>query len=258
MWRCTSACFMGALVCTAASVAPVVVACSENATAVSGKCPQSTVLESVEHVEELRWHVKEAIGNSFAMIIATELGDRTFFIAALLAMRHDRRSVFFGAAGALAAMTALSAAIGLVLPSMLSRRYTHWASTLLFLYFGLKNIYDAVQMVRKGEGVGPSDELDEVEESLKESKPRSVAMQAFMLTFLAEWGDKSQISTIALAANKEAIGVTVGGMAGHCCCTGLAVVGGRLLASRISERIVVACAGVLFLLFTLHGVLVPH
>lgn len=249
---------MSALGFAAAGAVLAVSACSAaNSTVPRATCSPGTGLEPMEPIEDVDMHVKEAIGNSFVMIIATELGDRTFFIAALLAMRHDRRSVFIGAAGALAAMTVLSAVIGLVLPSMLSRRYTHWASTLLFLYFGLKNVYDAFQMVRKGEGQGPSDELDEVEESLKDSKPQSVAMQAFTLTFLAEWGDKSQISTIALAANKHSIGVTIGGMVGHSCCTGLAVVGGRFLASRISERVVVACAGVLFLLFTLHGILAP-
>ena len=35
----------------------------------------------------------------------TELGDKTFFIAAVLAMRQDRWAVYLGAVGALALMT---------------------------------------------------------------------------------------------------------------------------------------------------------
>eukprot|EP00440_Ansanella_granifera_P064365 gb/GFBE01069783.1/.p1 GENE.gb/GFBE01069783.1/~~gb/GFBE01069783.1/.p1 ORF type:complete len:247 (+),score=71.09 gb/GFBE01069783.1/:1-741(+) len=202
--------------------------------------------------------LREAFRNSFAMIIVTELGDKTFFIAALLAMRHDRLSVFFGAAGALAAMTALSACIGLVLPSVLPRKYTHWAAVALFVYFGAKLLFEAVQMLRTGTGTGPSDELEEVEQELKdgsakEKNSRAVAMQALTLTFLAEWGDRSQISTIALAAAKDPLGVTLGGIIGHSCCTSLAVIGGRVLASRISERAVVTAGGVLFLIFAAHG-----
>lgn len=201
----------------------------------------------------------EALKHSFAMIIVSEIGDKTFFIAAVLAMRHDRLAVLLGAGTALAAMTVLSAAIGLVLPALLPKAYTHWAAVALFVYFAFKLLYEGLDMVRKGEGAGVSDELGEVEQSLKDGStkaavnPRAVVMQALTLTFLAEWGDRSQIATIALAAAKEPMGVTLGGIGGHLCCTTLAVLGGRALASRISERAVVIAGGALFLAFAVHG-----
>ncbi len=37
--------------------------------------------------------------NSFFMILATEIGDNTFFIAAILAMRHSRLVVYAGTMG---------------------------------------------------------------------------------------------------------------------------------------------------------------
>jgi putative Ca2+/H+ antiporter (TMEM165/GDT1 family) len=67
-------------------------------------------------------------------------------------------------------------------------------------------------------------------------------------------GDRSQIATIALAAAKDPIGVTLGGILGHCICTGIAVIGGRLLASRISEKMVSYVGGAVFLLFAIHSV----
>jgi len=201
----------------------------------------------------------QAFGSSFAMILVSEIGDKTFFIAAILAMRHDRRAVFLGAAGALAAMTVLSACIGLVLPAILPPQYTRWAAIALFVFFGCNLIREATQMFAKGEGLGPSDELEEVEKELDESKENknkifSIIAQAFVLTFLAEWGDRSQISTIALAAARSPLGVTFGGIIGHMCCTTVAVLGGRALAGRIPERIIVAAGGALFIVFAIHGV----
>lgn len=42
---------------------------------------------------------------------------------------------------------------------------------------------------------------------------------------------------------QEPFGVTLGACIGHSLCTGIAVVGGKLLASRISERAVLGIGG---------------
>lgn len=83
-----------------------------------------------------------------------------------------------------------------------------------------------------------------------------VFTQACTVTFLAEWGDRSQIATIAMAAAHEPMGVVVGGLVGHALCTGIAVVGGRMLAAKISERTVALVGGVLFIVFALHSLYV--
>lgn len=45
---------------------------------------------------------------SFSVIIVSEICDKTFFIAAIMSMRHPRLTVFLGAISALALMTVLS------------------------------------------------------------------------------------------------------------------------------------------------------
>merc|ERR1719399_2392179 len=158
------------------------------------------------------------------MIWATEVGDKTFFIAAILAMRHARLVVFAGALGALAVMTVLSALLGLALPSLLPRTYTHYASAGLFLYFGLRPLRDARSM----ETGAVSEELEEVEEELG----------------------------VGAGKKQDAPGVVAGGVVGHAMCTGLAVVGGRMLAARISEKHVAVCGGLIFLGFAVYSFLV--
>lgn len=80
-----------------------------------------------------------------------------------------------------------------------------------------------------------------------------VLLEAFTLTFLAEWGDRSQIATIGLAAASDVLGVTLGGILGHALCTGAAVIGGKHLATHIDERMVGIFGGVLFLVFGAHS-----
>eukprot|EP00993_Chasmostoma_nieuportense_P003564 NODE_4273_length_814_cov_130.400291_g4115_i0.p1 GENE.NODE_4273_length_814_cov_130.400291_g4115_i0~~NODE_4273_length_814_cov_130.400291_g4115_i0.p1 ORF type:complete len:232 (-),score=29.98 NODE_4273_length_814_cov_130.400291_g4115_i0:68-763(-) len=216
--------------------------------------------------------------SSTMMIIVTELGDKTFFIAAIMAMRYSRSLVFAGAITALAVMTVLSALMGYIVPNLLPVKYTQFLAVILFAYFGVKLLREAWQ-AEVDDDEDP-DELKEAVEALGKkpdvedpesldasgtpspSKPEGVPMlspilwQAFSLTFVAEWGDRSQIATIAMAASKNPYAVTLGGVFGHCLCTGLAVFCGRLLSQYITSRTVSYLGGVLFLVFavvTLYG-----
>ncbi|XP_052862479.1 uncharacterized protein LOC128269142 [Anopheles cruzii] len=93
------------------------------------------------------------------------------------------------------------------------------------------------------------------------TRPRNLALrmlfrifaQAFTMTFLAEWGDRSQLTTIILSARENVYGVIAGGIIGHSICTGLAVIGGRMIAQRISVRTVTLIGGVVFLLFAVSA-----
>ena len=84
-----------------------------------------------------------ALLNSVLMIVVTEIGDRTWFLAAVMAMKHPRLIVYSGAMGALFLMTILSAAIGFTLPKLLPKFYTHYASVVLFGYFSYKFLSEA-------------------------------------------------------------------------------------------------------------------
>ena len=78
----------------------------------------------------------EAFVASIGVILGTELGDKTFFIAAIMSMRHSPFIVWLGAVGALATMTVLGTIVGHVAPMLLSPTVTHYAAVCLFFVFG--------------------------------------------------------------------------------------------------------------------------
>ena len=236
------------------------------------------------------------------MIIFSEIGDKTFLVAALMAMRHPRLLVFSAAFSALVVMTVLSAVMGHAVPALLSERFTHFAAAALFLVFGVKLIREGLAM-SPDDGVG--EEMAEVEQELEEKEqlarhqkgrkssispyalesglgsrrsrsnsrlpaparspstspdrspsPRGGSLggtlgavnnlfslllspawvQTFVMTFLGEWGDRSQIATVAMAAGSDYWWVTAGAVVGHGLCTAGAVIGGRAIAGKISMR----------------------
>ncbi|XP_037076254.1 transmembrane protein 165-like isoform X1 [Pollicipes pollicipes] len=214
---------------------------------------------------------------AFSVIIVSELGDKTFFIAAIMAMRHPP-AVLLGAVAALFAMTVLSVLLGFS-AQVIPRLYTYYISSALFALFGFKMLYDGIRMgqneaqeefeevqtdLRKREDERSKTPLD-VEAGRERHSPLSfvsgVFLEAFTLTFLAEWGDRSQIATILLAAREvarrqDAWGVTLGSFLGHSLCTLLAVVGGRLIAQRISAKTVTLLGGVVFLVFAVSALFI--
>lgn len=221
--------------------------------------------------------VVQGFTKSLAMTVLSEIGDKTFFAAAILAMRHPRRLVLSGCLSSLIVMTILSAVVGWAAPNLISRKLTHHVTTLLFFGFGLWSLWDAFT------GEGEAEELAEVEAKLdadfkantgttktnskdvdeikKKKRPllaqffSPIFLKAFSITFFGEWGDKSQLATIGLAADENPVGVVLGGIIGQALCTTAAVLGGKSLASQISERIVALSGGALFIVFGLQSFL---
>ncbi|XP_073293428.1 GDT1-like protein 3 isoform X1 [Primulina huaijiensis] len=210
--------------------------------------------------------LSDAFFASLSMIIVSEIGDETFIIAALMAMRHPKSIVLSGALSALFVMTVLSTGLGRIVPNLISRKHTNSAATVLYAFFGLRLLYIAWRSDSKA---SQKKEMEEVEEKLEGGQGKTqfrryfsrfctpIYLESFILTFLAEWGDRSQIATIALATHKNAVGVAVGAIIGHTICTSVAVVGGSMLASKISQRTVATIGGLLFLGFSLSSYFYP-
>ena len=82
---------------------------------------------------------------TFSVIVVSELGDKTFFIAAIMAMKHPRWTVFIGAISALGVMHVMSAFFGYAI-TVIPRLYTYYLSSFLFAVFGIKMLREGWKM----------------------------------------------------------------------------------------------------------------
>jgi len=198
---------------------------------------------------------------SFLLIFISEIGDKTFFIAGLLAAKYGKLTSFIGSISALAVMTIISTLIGQIfhaVPSSLAQGvpFDDYIAIAAFSYFGLKTLYDSSQLAAN-DNTGLEEEKEEAEKSIAENfkKNRSglfaLLLQIFSLVFAAEIGDRSFISTIALSAAQNPVAVATGAIVAHGTATGVAVLGGEILSKYLSEKVIGYIGGGLFLVFAI-------
>ncbi|BDA41581.1 GDT1-like protein 1, chloroplastic [Coccomyxa sp. Obi] len=219
------------------------------------------------------WAANSALGRSgflaaFTLIFLSEIGDKTFFLAGLLAMKVGRAISFIGSVLALGLMTVISVLIGYGFKSVpdalkSSVPIGRYLSVACMLYFGFRTLQEAWQTPSEsdeegGELASAQLSLDEAEKkgSLETQTAWQALLQVGSIIFLAEWGDRSMLATVALGVSHSPIGVALGAILGHGLATLLAVTGGALASQYISEKTLGFIGGTLFLVFavaTLFG-----
>ena len=152
----------------------------------------ATIADATE-VVEATGGLLDGFLQAFLLIFFSEIGDKTFFIAVILATQQDKATVFAGTFGALAVMTVISVGIGQVFhiaeeatTQLAGSNWDDYLAVALLLVFGIQTILGA--------------EEDTAEEEEEDAKVAVAGMQfdgnaalvisTFALVFAAEWGDK--------------------------------------------------------------------
>ncbi|XBI63282.1 hypothetical protein VPH35_043734 [Triticum aestivum] len=156
--------------------------------------------------------ISTGFASAFLLIFFSELGDRTFFIAALLAARNSGGVIFLGTFGALAVMTVISVVLGRafhyvdgVLPFSFGGTdfpIDDILAVCLLVYYGVTTLLDAAS----GDGEKMNEEQEEAEIAVSKFSGNGAGLvsvastlaSTFVLVFVAEWGDKSFFSTIGI------------------------------------------------------------
>jgi putative Ca2+/H+ antiporter (TMEM165/GDT1 family) len=134
----------------------------------------------------------------FGVVFVAELPDKTALAALVLATRHRPLPVLVGAGVALTLQSVVAVAAGHLL-SLLPPRPVH-------IFAGALFIASAVVMWRRNE----ESEADVKDRGEGRGFLRAV-WPVFVVVFIAEWGDLTQLATAALAARYHAPYVVFGG-----------------------------------------------
>lgn len=134
----------------------------------------------------------------FGVVFVAELPDKTALAALVLATRHRPLPVLVGSGVALTIQSAVAVAAGHLL-SLLPPRPVHVFAGALFLVSGL------LMWRRKEESEADVKDRGEGRSFVRTAWP------AFVVVFVAEWGDLTQLATAALAARYHAPYVVFGG-----------------------------------------------
>lgn len=115
---------------------------------------------------------------AFTLVFLSEIGDKTFFMAGLLAIQTSKFTSFIGSMAALAVMTIISVLIGQIfhaVPAGISQGVPldDVAAVLAFAFFGFKTLQDAIAM--DDDQSVMEEELEEAEETVEDSSINKIS-----------------------------------------------------------------------------------
>lgn len=175
--------------------------------------------------------------SSFLLIFIAELGDKTQLLTLVFCTKYPVVQVLTAISCATALLMGLAVLFGDAISLFIPQIYIQTAAALLFIGFGLWTLF------YKESGKN------------KEEAPKAKGIPFFTVFasfFIAELGDKTQLSAFALSAQyKSALGVWFGATLGMVLANVIAAFIGIKFKKHISEEIVEKVGGIVFLIFGL-------
>ncbi len=173
---------------------------------------------------------------SLVIVVLAEMGDKTQLLAMAFAARFRWQTVMLGVFTATLANHFLAVVTGNYLTHLVPLQYLQTAAAASFIIFGLWTLRaDTLQDEDKKYNLGPF----------------WTVMTAF---FLAEMGDKTQLATVALAAEfNTVVPVWAGTTAGMLIADAVGIIVGTILHKNIPERKIRWFAAMVFIAFGVWG-----
>jgi putative Ca2+/H+ antiporter (TMEM165/GDT1 family) len=163
------------------------------------------------------------------LIVPVELPDKTFIATLVLATRYRPLAVWVGVGLAFLVQTVVAVTAGGLI-AQLPRRPVEVVAALLFAVGGF--------VLLRGASKADAEEAETEEEFAGKVKVGTTGLRAvgasFLVLFVAEWGDLSQLLTAGLVVRtKDPVSVFVGAWVGLLLVSALGAALGRVLLGRV-------------------------
>jgi putative Ca2+/H+ antiporter (TMEM165/GDT1 family) len=178
-------------------------------------------------------------GATYLLIALAEFGDKSQLVCMTLAARHRGLPVVLGAIAAFAVLNLLAVLFGAAVAAWLPEWLVTAAVAALFAWFGIAALRFE----------------EDDDEDIEEKPGHGVFATTFLMIFLAEFGDKTQIAVAGLGSTADAAATWVGGTLALATTSLLGVYAGRRLLNRLPLHWIHRVSGVFFLLLALLAAL---
>lgn len=173
------------------------------------------------------------------LIALAEFGDKSQLVCMTLAARHRGLPVVLGAVSGFAILNLLAVLFGAAVAAWLPEWVVTVAVAILFAAFG-------VSALRYEE--------EEDDEDVAEKPGHGVFATTFLLIFLAEFGDKTQIAVAGMSSTVDTTAVWTGATLALACTSILGVLAGRKFLHRLPLVWIHRISGVFFLALAIYAV----
>ena len=175
-----------------------------------------------------------AAAAAYALVAVAEFGDKSQLVCMTLATRHRHWPILWGATAAFAVLNAVAVMFGAVAGQWLPERAVAAAVAALFAGFGVH------ALLARPEAGG---------EAVEEKSGHGLFVTTFLMIFLAEFGDKTQIAVAGLGAAEPPAPVWLGATAALATTSAVGIWAGRTVLRKLPPRAMNLAGGLLFLAF---------
>ena len=179
-------------------------------------------------------------GATYLLIALAEFGDKSQLVCMTLAARHRGLPVVLGAIAAFSILNLLAVLFGAAVAAWLPEWLVTAAVALLFAFFGIQSLRF---------------EEEEDDEEIEEKPGHGIVATTFLMIFLAEFGDKTQIAVAGMGSAAAPIATWVGATLALATTSVLGVYAGRRLLNKLPLHWIHRISGAFFLILALLATL---